>query len=86
MAAWDKSGKEKKGKEGKGKREIIFSKSLFLKISPNIKPHKTPVLSPELPDLAKLPGICNRSPPGGYAPQPPEYYLTSKSNIHFVVS
>lgn len=88
-AAWDKSGKEKMEKREKGKREkgeIIFSKSLFLKISPNIKPHKIPVLSPELSDLAKLPGICNRSPPGGYAPQPPEYYLTSKSNIHFVVS
>lgn len=62
MAAWDKSGKEKKGKEGKeGKRENIFPKSLFLKISPNIKPHKIPVLSPDLPDLEELPGICSRS-------------------------
>ena len=53
MAAWDKSGKEKIEKREKGKREIIFPKSLFLKISPNIKPHKIPVLSPDFPDLAK---------------------------------
>ena len=76
--------KEEKEKEGKG--EIIFSKSLFLKISPNTKPHKIPVLSPDLPDLAKLPGIHNRPPAGEYAPQPPEYYYCSKSNIHFVMS
>ena len=56
MAAWDKSGKEKiekREKRERGKREIIFSKSLFLKISPNIKPHKIPVLSSDFPDLAK---------------------------------
>ena len=77
--------KEKeKGKEEKGK--IIFSKSLFLKISPNNEPHKIPVLSPELPDLAKLPGICSRSQTGDYTIYPPEYYLSSKSNIHFIMS
>lgn len=51
MDAWDKSGKEKIGKREKrekGKGEIIFSKSLFLKISSNIKPHKIPGLSPDL--------------------------------------
>lgn len=51
--------KVEKGKEGE--RENIFSKSLFLKISPNIKPHKIPVLSPDLPDLGVLPGIRSRS-------------------------
>ena len=66
--------------------KTIFSKSLFLKTTPNNELHKIPVLSPELPDLAKLPGIRNRSPPGEYAPQPHECYLSSKSNIHFVVS
>lgn len=62
-----------------------MSHSLYSKNRPNNKPHKIPVLSPDLPDLAKLPGIRNRSPPGEYAPQPPEYYLSSKSNIHFFV-
>lgn len=75
---------EKRGKEGKGK--IIFSKSLFSKITSNIKPHKIPVLSSDFPDLAKLPWIRSRSQTGGeYTPQPPEYYLSSKSNIHFIV-
>lgn len=81
---WDKKRKREKGKEGKGK--IIFSKSLFLKISPNNELHKIPVLSSDFPDLAKLPGIRSRSQTGEYTPQPPEYYLSSKSNIHFVMS
>lgn len=63
-----------------------LSHSLYSKNRSNNELHKIPVLSPDLPDLAKLPGIRNRSPPGGYAPQPPEYYLSSKSNIHFVMS
>lgn len=57
LGSWQRLhyGKEgrKKGKEGKGK--IIFSKSLFSKITSNIKPHKIPVLSSDFPDLAKLP-------------------------------
>lgn len=71
---------EKRGK--RGKRENIFSKSLFLKISPNIK---LPGFISGFPRPGKLPGICNRSPPGEHTPQPPEYYLSSKSNIHFVM-
>lgn len=71
---------EKRGK--RGKRENIFSKSLFLKISPNIK---LPGFISGFPRPGKLPGICNRSPPGEHTPQPPEYYLSSKSNIHFIV-
>lgn len=49
LGSWQRLyyGKEgrRKGKEEKG--EIIFSKSLFLKISSNNEPHKIPVLSPD---------------------------------------
>lgn len=75
---------EKGGKEGKGK--IIFSKSLFLKISPNIKPHKIPVLSPDFPDLASSQASATDHHRGEHTPQPPECYLSSKSNIHFIMS
>ena len=81
-ARWKKG--RKKGKEGKGK--IIFSKSLFPEISSNTKPHKIPVLSPNFMPQQNSQESAADPKPGEYAPQPPEYYYCSKSNIHFFVS
>ena len=79
-------GKEGKRKGKEGKRKTIFSKSLFLKTTPNNELHKIPVLSPDLLTWQSSQESTADPQPGEYAPQPPEYYLSSKSNIHFVVS
>ena len=79
-------GKEGKRKGKEGKRKTIFSKSLFLKTTPNNELHKIPVLSPDLLTWQSSQESTADPQPGEYAPQPLEYYLSSKSNIHFVVS
>lgn len=71
---------EKRGKEGKGK--IFFLNLSFLK-SPRTS--NCPVLSPDFPDLASSQASATDHHRGEHTPQPPEYYLSSKSNIHFIV-
>lgn len=72
---------EKRGKEGKGK--IFFLNLSFLK-SPRTS--NCPVLSPDFPDLASSQASATDHHRGEHTPQPPEYYLSSKSNIHFIMS
>lgn len=78
-ALW-KRRKKKGGKEGKGK--IFFLNLSFLK-SPRTS--NCPVLSPDFPDLASSQASATDHHRGEHTPQPPEYYLSSKSNIHFIV-